>query len=431
VDVTDTLDARFDWDTLEFTDVGFGNTLIAVPFGSRHFRTTVPVRFNDRDFEVDVELDFDSASGKLVARFRSSDPATGMPLDVLNGFLPPEDGTHRGQGYFSYVVRPDAGLLSGTAIRNIADIRFDYTAVIATNRVDPHDPSKGTDPAKEALVTLDAGLPTSTVQSLPALTNAVSFLVRWSGADDANGSGVATYDVYVSDNGGPFTRWQAGTAATSATYSAQNGHTYTFYSVATDNVGQRQPTPAAAQATTTINVGPPLVQAAVVNGGAAQRSMVTSLTVAFNAVMTIDPGAFTLRLISGAAIGLSQTVTLLDGRTVVTLTFSGAGIVAGSLADGLYTLTVDATKVRDGQGNALDGDSNGTAGGDYVLNLHRRYGDVNGDRFVNGADFAPFRTAFGTGPGDPNYNAAFDFTGDGFDNGADFNAFRTRFGSSI
>jgi hypothetical protein len=76
------------------------------------------------------------------------------------------------------------------------------------------------------------------------------FEVRWSGSDA--GSGVARYDVYVSDNGGDFKPWQTGTAATQATYIGQLGHTYGFYSVATDHVGHRQPTPTGSQATTLV-----------------------------------------------------------------------------------------------------------------------------------------------------------------------------------
>jgi hypothetical protein len=66
-----------------------------------------------------------------------------------------------------------------------------------------------------------------------------------------------------------------------------------------------------------------------------------------------------------------------------------------------------------------------------VSALHRLYGDVTGDGTVNGADFNPFRLAFGAGPGNPNYVAALDFDGDGFVIGADFNEFRRRFGLSI
>jgi hypothetical protein len=57
------------------------------------------------------------------------------------------------------------------------------------------------------------------------------------------GPGIASYDVYVSDDGGPFTIWQSATAATSANFTGRPGHRYAFYSVATDPLGFVQPTP--------------------------------------------------------------------------------------------------------------------------------------------------------------------------------------------
>jgi len=431
VDVTDQLDARLDWDSLEFTTAGFGDTRIEVPPGRRHFRTTVPMQYNGRDFQVDVELDFDSTTGKVRATFRAYDPSSFLGLDVLTGFLPPEDGSGRGQGFFTYVVRPDAGLPSGTAVRNVADIRFDYAAIIATNQVDAHNPAAGTDPNKEALVTLDAGLPSSSVQALPAVTNTASFLVRWSGTDDVGGSGVDTYDVYVSDNGGPFTLWQVGTPATSAVYNSQNSHTYAFYSVATDHVGHRQVTPAVAQATTRSDTRPPLLLSVAVNDGSVQRSMVKSITVTFNQVVTLDVGAFVLRSAAGSVVGLNQAVSVENGQTVVTLTFTGADIVGGSLADGRYVLTVVSNRVRDSLGNPLDGDADGQPGGDNVASLFRLFGDVNGDGAVNGLDVAAFRTAFGSSAADPTFRAFLDFNGDGAINGLDLAAFRSRFGTVL
>ena len=44
-----------------------------------------------------------------------------------------------------------------------------------------------------------------------------------------------------------------------AVFDAQNNHTYAFYSIASDNVGNRQATPAGAQATTRTDVKPPRV----------------------------------------------------------------------------------------------------------------------------------------------------------------------------
>jgi RHS repeat-associated protein len=101
-----------------------------------------------------------------------------------------------------------------------------------------------------------AAPPTSSVAALPAATNSASFAVSWSGSD-GNGPGIACYTVYVSDNGGAYTAWQQNTTATSATFTGQDGHSYRFYSVATDNLGQVQPTPAGAQATTLVDLDPP------------------------------------------------------------------------------------------------------------------------------------------------------------------------------
>ena len=48
-----------------------------------------------------------------------------------------------------------------------------------------------------------------------------------------------------------------GTTLTSTTYNGVSGHTYGFYSVATDNAGNRQATPAAAQASTSALLATP------------------------------------------------------------------------------------------------------------------------------------------------------------------------------
>jgi hypothetical protein len=96
--------------------------------------------------------------------------------------------------------------------------------------------------------------PTSSVNPLPAFTPSANFTVSWSGSGSP---AIASYDVFVSDNGGPFTAFRTGTTQTSATFTGQDGHTYGFYSVATDTGGHVQPTPAGAQATTLVDLSPP------------------------------------------------------------------------------------------------------------------------------------------------------------------------------
>jgi RHS repeat-associated protein len=255
VAITEQLDLDLDFTTFELGDFGFGATTVHVPGGRTFFSTRVDLRGLTPPARQDLFVDFTAginlSSGLVTWTFRSLDPATlDLPSDALAGFLPPNDAAGSGVGFVSYHLRPQTGLATGTAIRSVAAIVFDTNAPIATNQVNPDDPSQGTDPNKEAPVTIDAGAPTSSVQPLPAVMNSSSFTVAWSGQDDAGGSGIRSYNVFVSVDGGPLTPWLAGTPQTAAAYPGAFGHRYSFSSVATDNVGFRQATPAGAQAST-------------------------------------------------------------------------------------------------------------------------------------------------------------------------------------
>jgi hypothetical protein len=81
-----------------------------------------------------------------------------------------------------------------------------------------------------------------------------------------------------------------------------------------------------------------------------------------------------------------------------------------------------------GSGQPLDEDANGTAGGDFTLDLHRLYGDVNGDKTVNVTDLTAFRNGFGATTADENYQPFLGFNGDGVINLTDLTQFRSRFG---
>ncbi|MEO1524698.1 MAG: G8 domain-containing protein [Planctomycetota bacterium] len=171
----------------------------------------------------------------------------------------------------------------------------------------------------------------------------------------------------------------------------------------------------------------PRVESVDINDGHAQRSMVSSLRVTFSEdVGSVDAGSFVLtNTTTNTQVGTIVTTELIDGRTVATLTFTGDGVVAGSLVDGNYTLTTLGS-VADAAGNRLDGDGDGAGGDDAITDFFRLYGDINGDRTINIIDFFRFRDAFRG-----NYDAAFDFNGDGVVNVIDFFQFRSRFGSSI
>lgn len=256
VDIVDPLSTNLDWSSLRLHQVGFGDVRFTVPENSQQFSTSLPFGPEGLRFRVLIDVLFNPSTGRLETAFRSVNPANGLPPSAGLGFLPPEDGTGRGQGFVSYMVSPKPGLAHGTAIRNIASITFDHAETIATNQIDPHDPSKGTDPAKEALVTIDATAPTATVAALPASTGNPSIPLAWSGAD--SGSGVTSYDIYVRIDGAAWTLWQTNTTATTGTYLGAVDHSYAFFAVARDGSGNAGNAPATGTAPhTQTSVVPP------------------------------------------------------------------------------------------------------------------------------------------------------------------------------
>jgi ELWxxDGT repeat protein len=160
---------------------------------------------------------------------------------------------------------------------------------------------------------------------------------------------------------------------------------------------------------------PPKVKSVTVNDGAAQRSMVKTVTVTFDRAVNLAAGAFDLRDAAGHSIGLTLTgLSAAGGPTTVRLAFTGNGLIGGSLADGNYRLTVHADKVTDrATGTKLDGDGDGLSGGDRVADFFRLFGDLNADRFVSPAERTAVKQAVGKRAGQPGYDAALDFNSDG------------------
>jgi RHS repeat-associated protein len=249
VTITDPLPDDLDWTTFQLVELGFGDVSIHPPQGSRQYASSIPTSFNNRSFHVEISVKLEPETGRVFAAFQSIDPATSLPPDVLTGFLPPEDGTGRGQGHLSFMIQPRPGLPTGTPIRNVAFIEFDRQLTIATNQRDPLDPNKGTDPNLEALVTVDADPPTSRILLLPPEITS-PFDVSWSGED--TGSGIASYTILVSVNGGPWAPWLDQTTATSARFHGEPNHEYAFLSTARDHTGNLESPKSAAEAVTRV-----------------------------------------------------------------------------------------------------------------------------------------------------------------------------------
>ncbi|HEX4588566.1 MAG TPA: choice-of-anchor Q domain-containing protein, partial [Gemmataceae bacterium] len=193
-----------------------------------------------------------------------------------------------------------------------------------------------------------------------------------------------------------------------------------------------------------------------VNDGSLQRSEVKSITVSFSGPVSFANGnaaaAFQLTHVqTGNNVVLSAAIsTDSQGRTVVTLGFSGSetdpvsALNGGtaSLADGRYQLTILGAAVSDAAlGWALDGNADGTPGGNYVsptdtyhgpgLHLYRLFGDVNGDGVVDASDLGLLRSTFNANQSQANYLAYLDADNSGAVDVGDLGQFRSRFNANV
>jgi hypothetical protein len=179
-----------------------------------------------------------------------------------------------------------------------------------------------------------------------------------------------------------------------------------------------------AAATVSITVtNAPGVKSVVFNDGSAQRSIIRSITVTFDTLVTFDTGAFRLTRTGGGSPSITRTISQVNGETVVVLTFSGSGTIYRSLSDGKWTLTIFGTRVHRADDRTVVMPAN------YVNSFHRLFGDSDGDRDVDATDQAAFNAAFGHT--DAASLATFDFDRDGDVDANDRNRFNKRFGTSI
>jgi RHS repeat-associated protein len=305
--VTDPLDSNLDWSTVQVTQIGFNTVVLSVPSGVQSYSAQGSVSTDPNPVSVSASLD--PNSGTLTWTMQSIDLTTGaIPQNPLAGFLPPDNSSRQGEGYLVYTVKPKSGVANGTTIYNQASIVFDMNTAIQTNKVTN---------------TIDSVYPSSNVDPLPVTTTTASFPVSWSGSDPT-GAGIANYDIYVATDNGPYTSWLLHTTTTTATFSASFGHSYSFYSIATDNVGYRQQTPGPVQTTTvaavtitTVSVNP----STVTGGGSA------TLTLQLNA--SAPAGGVTVSLTSSnqAAFPVPPTLTVASSQNSASISIQ-SGIVS-------------------------------------------------------------------------------------------------------
>ncbi|MEZ6134274.1 MAG: SdrD B-like domain-containing protein [Pirellulaceae bacterium] len=170
----------------------------------------------------------------------------------------------------------------------------------------------------------------------------------------------------------------------------------------------------------------PKVNHFVVDDGSAQRSVVRSLTYEFDSPIVYSVGAFALETSAGQTVPFSLDIS--PGVLADLFVFSFPGLTGGSLSDGNYRLLVDESLITDAAGNNLDGNYDGSAGGARAVDeFFRFFGDYDGDRDVDAADYVNFRRTYRRNSSSSLFNSAFDFDADGIVDGSDYIEFRRRY----
>ncbi|MEH1844009.1 MAG: putative Ig domain-containing protein [Nostoc sp.] len=326
VSITQQLDSDLDLNTFTLDDFGFGEITVDVPLGVQNYSQRLDLR-STRDVFVDVNAELDTATGIVTWTFTAIDPTTGNDANSANqGFLPPNDQNGVGRGFVGYSVQPKANPTNNTRVDAQAKITFNSQTPIQTTAI---------------FNTLDSDIPISKVNALP-VNSSPNFTVSWTGSD--TGSGLASYDIFVSTDGGEFVPWQVNTTATSAIYNGEIGRNYTFYSVATDNLGQREVVPTQPDTVTTTTTLPvnnaPTVQQAIIDQTVTEDTNFT-FTIPDNTFSDVDAGDI-----------LTYSATLENGNPLpswltfdpVTRTFKGG---ATNSEVGSVNITVSAIDTSD------------------------------------------------------------------------------------
>ncbi len=234
VTIVDDLEPELALSSFRLTSIQFGATTIEIPPGRVSYQTRVDATAELGVF-VDVSAGIDVVARQGIWVLQAIDPATGgPPNDGLTGLLPPEDGTGRGRGFLEFGTGSTESLVqTGTVVRNSARITFDTNETLTTNTVNN---------------TLDMDPPASSILGATPSFGGNDVDLTWSGSDPVGGAGLASYDVYVSEDGGPAVPILLGTQALGTTFVGEFGRTYAFYTRAHDRTGNTEDAPAAPDA---------------------------------------------------------------------------------------------------------------------------------------------------------------------------------------
>lgn len=174
-----------------------------------------------------------------------------------------------------------------------------------------------------------------------------------------------------------------------------------------------------------VDTASPWVTEMIVQNDEPQRSMVTQIEFGFSEDVSASISA------AGLIVQDMDTFETLDPALFEAhthhqpnhATWHFHDLPGGSLPDGNWLITLDTSGVTDAQGNPLEPMT--------PVEIHRYYGDSDGDRDVDFSDLFAFRSSYQLTDADPGFVAHFDHDADGDVDALELFAFRQRLQTTL
>jgi hypothetical protein len=204
--------------TVRLGDLGFHNILVDVPDNAVTYTNTLHLA-DSIGVDVEVTAGLDIVNREVFWILQSIDPNTGLaPYNPFSGLLAVNDSLGNGEGFVSYSILVANTAVTPDSISATAEIVFDINDPIITNTW---------------VNQLDATNPVSQLVLDSANYNTLHLSIEGSDLH----SGIQLYDIYKSENGGPYMLLEANYTDSTYQFVGTYGIEYRFFSIATDRVG--------------------------------------------------------------------------------------------------------------------------------------------------------------------------------------------------
>jgi len=223
--ITDTLDLKsFDINSFRAGFILIGSKVVQAPYNVQSHTWSIDLRPTP-NLITQVILNLDTLKGIAQWTFTSLDPVTdSLVTDPLAGFLPPNDSIGSGQGSVCFTINLKNKLVDGAEINNKATIVFDDNQPITT-------PTWSN--------TKDIIAPVSTMNEPIVKTDSIA-MVKWQAVDNAGGSGIYAYNVFMKEGTGAYQQLISNSMVDSLAFTFKNDITYSFYVNSVDSADNKE-----------------------------------------------------------------------------------------------------------------------------------------------------------------------------------------------